>query len=239
MLSEQFRAAVAGARYPQIEPIGRDIWRAHGNGLLSDDEAQSLAEALQARRRSIAANVPTIGKRLAGGLPCRSAPQSSDRAKSIMRRRSVAACGAVPSSLAAAFTLSEVAVLSVVAGEVKRRGRCELPIDAIAGRAGTSRTVVKRALRAAAAAGLVTVRERRRAGLKSLPNVVAIVSIEWRAWLRLADRGPKKDHREYQLFIGSRNTWAHGDKSGNGQRTASVKRREGLFERTSRSSPPS
>ena len=236
---EQIRAAVARARFRDIDYLNRKVSSAWGEGILHDHDAQSLLEALQVRRRVLATHVAPASKRLAGERLCRAAPRSPDRERSICRRRSVAASGAVPSVIAGRFTLCEVAVLSIVAAEVKRRGRCELPIDAVAAMAGTSRSVVKRALRLAADLGLVTVRERRRAGLKSLPNVVAIVSAEWRAWLRLADRGPKSDHRGYQLFKRGRNAWSNADAAGKDQRSASEKRREKLGEGASRSDPPS
>ena len=48
---------------------------------------------------------------------------------------------------------------------------------------GVGRTTAQNALRAAAAMGLVTIQERRREGQKNLPNVVRVVSREWRQWL--------------------------------------------------------
>jgi hypothetical protein len=94
----------------------------------------------------------------------------------------------MPPALACKFTVAELAVLRIVGDEVRGQGACARTIDEIAARAGTCRTVVKNAVRVAAAMGLLTVQERRREGQKNLPNVVRIVSREWLQWLA---RGPK------------------------------------------------
>jgi len=102
--------------------------------------------------------------------------------------------GAVPCKIASGFTTAENAVLTIIARDVQDRGFCDATIGRIAIRAGTSRSVVKRALRRAAELGLIHVRERRRPGLTNLENIVTIVSDEWRAWLRLGGgRGPKSN----------------------------------------------
>jgi hypothetical protein len=82
---------------------------------------------------------------------------------------------------------SEQAVLTVVAGEVRKHGVCSLCIDALAALAGTCRTVVKDALHKARARRLLMVEERRRRGQASLTNIIRIISGEWLAWLRLAN----------------------------------------------------
>src|SRR4051812_33634273 len=51
--------------------------------------------------------------------------------------------------------------------------------------ASVSITTVKNALRAARALGLISVEERRLSAFRNAPNIVRIVSPEWRAWLRL------------------------------------------------------
>jgi len=183
MLAEQFTTATTTARtFRQLDDISRLIWRAHAEGHLSDAAAQLAAEAAQARKNALRGGRPREALSL---TTARRRPVSPDKAASIARRRRLAASGAVPSQLAAQFTVSELSTLSVIAREAQKRGRCELHIDAIAAMAGTCRTTVQTALRTARALGLVTVTERRRAGQRSLTNVVEVVSAEWRAWLRL------------------------------------------------------
>jgi hypothetical protein len=98
--------------------------------------------------------------------------------------------GAVPAKIAAAFTLGELAVLSVIAREVQRRdGACSLPIDAIAALAGVSRTTAQNSLRQGRHLGLLKVKERRRRGLPSLTNVIKVISPEWASWLKLSGGG--------------------------------------------------
>jgi len=94
----------------------------------------------------------------------------------------------MPPALASRFTTGELAVLRIVADEFRERGACVLCLDAIAARAGTSRTLAKGAIRQARRLGVVEVRERRRTGAKSLPNVVTVIDREWLAWIK---RGAK------------------------------------------------
>jgi len=96
--------------------------------------------------------------------------------------------GVVPARIAAAFTLAELSVLTVIARQCQRTGVCVLHIDAIAALAGCCRTVVKNALRQARLLGLILVKERRIPGLPSLTNVVRIVSKDWIGWLKLGGR---------------------------------------------------
>ena len=93
--------------------------------------------------------------------------------------------GVVPAKIAAAFTMAELAVLTVIARQCQRTGVCTLHIDAIAALAGCSRTTVKNALRQARLLGLILVKERRVPGLPSLTNIVSIISKEWIGWLKL------------------------------------------------------
>lgn len=187
MLAEQLATAATNARtYRQLDDISRLIWRAHAEGHLSDAAAQAAAEAAQARKNALRGGRPREALKLARA---RRRPVTPDKAASIARRRRLAASGAVPGPIAASFTVSELSTLSVIAREVQKRGRCELHIDAIAAMAGTCRTVVQSALRTARALGLVSVQERRRAGQRSLTNVVTVISAEWRQWLRLGGEG--------------------------------------------------
>src|SRR3982751_6706236 len=101
------------------------------------------------------------------------------------RRRRWAASGALPPALAARFTLGEQAALAVVAAEHRKRGDCRLTNKEIADVAGVSITTVKNALRAARAIRLLAIEERRLAAFRNAPNIVRIISPEWRTWLRL------------------------------------------------------
>jgi hypothetical protein len=207
MLAEQFHSAISTARnLPALEGISRLLWRAHGEGHLPDADAQGLAEAVEARKATLKGPRPSPSSKRASTRPrpCR----SPDRQRSIARRRAVAMSGTVPSRIATSFTVGELAALSIVAGEVRRRGTCTLPIDAIAAQAGICRTIVQGALRQARALGLVHVQERPQPGRKHLPNIVSITSPDWRAWLRLGDRVQISKHHEYKVRL---NTYAQAN----------------------------
>ena len=187
----QTAAAIEGARtLTRLDHLSRAIWQALAAGAVGDDDAQSLAERLHARRSVIRGDLKPVG--LPAGRPSLFPPRRLQRAPkrpvAIARRRHLAASGPMPPSLACKFTVGELAVLRIVGDEVRQHGQCDRCVDELAARAGVCRSLVKNALRTAARLGLVTVEERRRAGRRNLPNVVRIVSREWRAWLA---RGPK------------------------------------------------
>ncbi len=196
--SEQLSAAIAAVKtFQQVENLSREIIAAWGARLLDDDATEAAQQALAARKRSLMDDPRPAVRKAFKAPPRHRVPRSPDRAKSLARRRACATSGAVPSRIACRFTTAETAVLAVIAGEVGQRGACILPIDAVAALAGTSRSVVKRALREAKALGLITVTERPRPGMKHLPNVVKIISPDWRAWI---DRGPKRDRHENHIL---------------------------------------
>src|SRR3954463_16198669 len=115
------------------------------------------------------------------------------------RRRRWAASGCLPPALAARFTLAEQAALAVVAAEHRRGGDCRLTNQEIADVAGVSLTTVKNALRAARGLNLISIEERRLTAFRNAPNVVRIVSPEWRAWLRLGGGGKSVPRSPTQL----------------------------------------
>lgn len=195
MFEQQLVAAVAAARtYPQINAAAAAIWKAHAAGLIPDAAAQEAAEQLHARKQLIGAGKAKNAPPAFSGHLKRHAPRSPDRERSIRRRRSCAASGAVPAGIAADFTTAEIAVLSIIAAEVRRAGSCSWPLDRIAALAGVCRRSAQYALRRAAALGLIQIDERPRPGAKHLPHIVTVISHEWRAWLRLAHRMQNDAH---------------------------------------------
>jgi hypothetical protein len=187
LLADQFQAAAERARtLAQLEDLSRLLWRANVEGHVDDGRAGAISEAVEARRARIKAGRPQP----LPSLPCarRRPPRSPDRRASIERRRRTAASGAMPPQIAANFTTGEAAVLTVIAREVQRSGRCEFYLDKIAALAGVCRSTAQNALHEARRLGLVRVTERRRRGAKSLTNVVEVVSAEWRAWLKIGSK---------------------------------------------------
>jgi hypothetical protein len=204
MLSQQIADAVESARSGRaLDDIARLVWRALAEGHLDDDTAGRLAGQLEARR---------VLCRSGGVLRTERPPtarrepvqRSPDRQRSIERRRRLAAAGPLPPALASNFTLSQLAVLRVVADEVRTHGRCFRSLNELAARAGVCRRTAQGALREAARLGLVHIQERRRTAWMNDPNVVSVVSPEWRTWLRLSRpdiRMQKSSEHGQQVYI--------------------------------------
>ena len=184
----QLEATISRAQGAALDAVTRALWAAHAAGQCNDDEVTRLDAAIQARRlleRTTQGAVDGQGP-LKAALPRRKLQRPPVRSVAIERRRRLAASGPMPPALARRFTTGELAALRIVADEVQTQGRCELCLDAIAARAGVCRALAKRALRQAHRLGMLEIRERRRAGAKSLTNVVTVVDREWLTWLTRA-----------------------------------------------------
>lgn len=151
-----------------------------------EDDALLWEHSLRSTRPAIRAKLPTPGRLSTRFMP-RQRPTSPDRRASLERRRRLGGSGVLPANLRPHYTLGQMAVLCILAGEVKHHGVCDLPIDKIAALAGVCRTTVQTTLHEARRLLHIEVIERPRPGRKHLPNEVRIISREWRAWL---ERGP-------------------------------------------------
>lgn len=205
MLVTQMKSAIgAAASMGALDEIATQVWRIWGGGGLSDAAAEDLSEALQARRRLFGSGqkVADAGFQAARKRsvfpPKRRKQPRPDRARSITRRRQLAASGVLPPRLAAMFTVSELAALRIISDEAQAKKSCRLTIGEIAARAGCSDTTARGAIRAACAAGLLLVTQRPRSGAPNLPNVVQVISAEWLAWLgkRSAKTPPRNPKHE-------------------------------------------
>lgn len=208
MFADQIAQAIDAAHGGRrLDDLSRLVWRGMAENQISEDAAQRLAEKIHTRRTLNATAAPHRPPQAASGRPVsifspRRPQRPPCRSKAIERRRRVAASGAVPPQIATRFTPAEIAVLSIIAAEVRARGRCDRCIDEIAARAGCSRSTAKNGIRTAARIGIIRVTHRPRRGQKNLPNVIEITSPEWRAWVqkrgnhRVADRGQKNHPHE-------------------------------------------
>ena len=138
MLADQFTAAAQAARSTYVvDEVARLTWKAQVEGHLTFAEAEAVSEALQARRTTFATQRSPGPRMPVLKLP-RPVQRSPDRRRSIERRRKQAMSGVVPAKVASAFTMGELAVLTVIGRQCQRGGACTLHIDAIAALAGVS-----------------------------------------------------------------------------------------------------
>lgn len=188
----------------ELDELVRGAWSAVGTGHLSEDIAQAITEAAQARRSAARVKGAVAQRKGPSAFPSRrKRTVTPDRQRSIHRRRSLAASGLIPARIAASFTTGELAVLAVIAVEVMRRGQCELAIDHLAALAGVGRTTAQNALRLAQREGLIAVAERRRHGRPSLTNVIRVTSQEWASWIKRRGRVQKAEHHVERNKISS------------------------------------
>ncbi|WP_409567515.1 helix-turn-helix domain-containing protein [Methylobacterium sp. J-030] len=207
MFADEIRRAIEAADRITLPSVTSLLWRAYGEGKVTEAEAEALSVLIEGR--TLSGSGPKTGQSPNGsatvtpqtgdppgtasggaGSPRRPGVGSRPRTDASMeRRRCWAASGRLPPGLAARFTLAEQAVLSLVAAEVARRKDCRLAVGNLAAIVGVAETTVRNAIREAVKLGLVTVEERRVTGFRNDTNIVRIVSVEWTAWLRLARRG--------------------------------------------------
>lgn len=208
MFADEIRRAIEAADRITLPSVTALLWRAFGDGTISEAEAEVLSGLIEARtdapalRRlphAVRATSPGSG---AEAHTRQDTPQDREGAArrpsvgsrprtdaSMERRRRWAASGRLPPGLAVRFTLAEQAVLALVAAEVARRKDCRLAVGHLAAIAGVAETTVRNAIREARKLGFVTVEERRFTGFRNDTNILRIISPEWTAWLRLARRG--------------------------------------------------
>lgn len=189
----QIATALSVARTPAaLDVLAKATWAAYGAGRISDEEAATLSEAIAGQRPRRHAPTPPRGHRVTFFAQAR-LQRSPDRQRSIERRRRLAASGPMPPQLAAHFTTGELAVLYILADEVRRHGRCDRSYDELAARAGVCRSLAKKAIILAGRLGLLQIQHRPQRGRKSQTNIVRIVSREWLAWISRRPVGVKTE----------------------------------------------
>ncbi len=178
MFADDIRRALPGTPRVRLAELAAAVWKGFACGAVSEQDAQQLAEEIAARK--IVPSKPVAARRPVGSRPRSPAHME--------RRRRWTGSGWLPPQLAARFTMAETAVLSTIAAEVARRGLCRLTIGHIASLAGVSRSTVQSAVRQAKALSILTSEEWRLTAWRSAPNTVRVVSVEWRAWLKMRNR---------------------------------------------------
>lgn len=174
----------------QLVALSQAIWQHLATNALDPGEAEALSMLLDGRRKALRGPQAVSSQRRGRPsiFPSKRRQRSPDRAKSLMRRRTLAASGPLPPMLAARHTTGELAVLKIVADEVQARGACELYVDAIAARAGVSASTTRNAIRSARRQGLLHVEERPREGMRNDTNRITITDGSWLAWIAKGQR---------------------------------------------------
>ena len=222
MFAEEIRRQAEIAPQAALPAVTAALWRAFGEGKITEAEAEALSGLIEARTDLAASRLARHAAHAASWIEQRPKSQAQpgpaanarrfsvgSRPRtdaSLERRRRWAASGRLPPGLAARFTLAEQAVLALVAAEVVRRKDCRLAVGHLAAIAGVAETTVRNAIREAVKLGLVRVEERRVTGFRNDTNIVRIVSPEWQAWLRLA----RKSSAGYLDRAGARPTSGQG-----------------------------
>lgn len=167
----------------QVDECAKAAWVLNGEGLIADEEMEYLAPVIEHRRKSIGAGVP-LNRAKAPVRHCRPALPVQKRASAWLRRRGLAKDCIIPTCLAQAFTVSKLAVLSIITRAVMERGQSTMSLPEIAGRAGVGCTTARYAIRDAARMGLISVSENRVNGFWNRPNTIRIICRRWLRWLK-------------------------------------------------------
>jgi hypothetical protein len=125
MFAEQLQDAISKASRNDLDHFARTLWQSVVAGAIDDTQAQLLAELIEARRGPARAAHKPVGIPLgrASIFPPKRVQRSPDRARSIERRRTLAASGPMPPQLACRFTVGELAVLRIIADAVRDNDR--------------------------------------------------------------------------------------------------------------------
>jgi Helix-turn-helix domain len=171
MLADQFLEAVAGARTAAgLDELARKLWAAHGEGCFADADAEALSEAVEARRKTLAGDVPSLQPKVARG-PRRAAkarekmfgvgrPRALDRNAKV-RIMHLARClsrRTEPGKAYGVVTGKALAVLEALlwAFHNARSGLCFPSYEAIAEAAHCARSTVAEAIKALEDAGILS-----------------------------------------------------------------------------------
>ncbi|GEC35513.1 hypothetical protein N181_28060 [Sinorhizobium fredii USDA 205] len=174
----------------EIDACAKAAWVLNGEGLIGDDEMEYLAAIIEHQRKAIRTNMPSQGTTAnrdrtprARHHHRRAAIPAEKRSASWTRRRALAKECVIPSSIAALFTVSKLAVLSVIARAMLEKGSSNMSLPEIAARAGVGCTTARYAIRDAMRLGLITVTENRVNSTWNRPNTIRIICGRWLKWI--------------------------------------------------------
>jgi hypothetical protein len=192
MFTDHLSATIAAgpSNRKHLGDLTRKNAQAYTAGVFSYDQWQANQKAIDARQQSWAPGQGE-GRKTLSAASCgpRRRQRSPDRARSIERRRALAATQTMPPNTACKYTTGEQAVLAHVAREFCRHGYCRDFIEQIAAQAGVCDRLVQLAIRKAERNGHLRIQERRVSAFRNNTNILTIISPEWLAWLRVRMTG--------------------------------------------------
>jgi hypothetical protein len=211
MFASQIHAAIGAANgIACLDELAKALARASLSGAIREDEYQTLGETLDAKRLILKAlasvsvserrvllqgrggNEPFPRRGQPGGAPSYFPPKRRairpDREESWHRKNRLGLSSPLPFHLERGFTVGQLAVLRIIADEFHAHGQCDRSLAEIAARAGVSESWAKQAIRVAKMEGLLSIEHRPQWRDKHKPNVITIVSDEWRVWIKRAPR---------------------------------------------------
>ncbi|MGJ7042238.1 hypothetical protein J2Y63_005520 [Shinella sp. BE166] len=195
---------LAAGTHQEVDECAKAAWVLNGEGLIADEEMEYLAPVIEHRRMSIGTGA-RASRTNGYARHCRPAIPLQKRAACWLRRRGLAKDCIIPTCLAQAFTVSKLAVLSVIARAVMDHGQSTMSLPEIAARAGVGCTTARYAIRDAARMGLISVFENRSNGFWNRPNTIRIVCGRWLRWLkgRAASRAQKLTRPAGRDYLGT------------------------------------
>ena len=179
MFVEEIRRAVMAAPRGRLAEISGAVWKGFAAGAIGENEAQQLAELIEAKKAIPVA--PAQSRRRHGIAPTLTGEHGAPAALDVVGLAAAAARGAVHDGGERG------------AGGGGGRGEPARPVPADhRGDRGPGRGVqdftVRNALRQAQALGVLTSEEWRITAWRNAPNTVKVVSKEWSTWIRLRAR---------------------------------------------------
>ena len=133
MFYDLLATAIESAGRSQLDDYSRQVWRAHGAGLVADDQAQQLQELIQ-RRRGPPARRLSPPRRHSAALLHPAVPRAAIAGPAGFASAPARTCGdrAIAAGIAAGFTTGELAVLKVISDEWLAHGACDRSLNELA-----------------------------------------------------------------------------------------------------------
>lgn len=164
---------------------------------------QPISSVTGAQRWHASATLKSFPFRNRTSLYPRSSQRSPDRAKSLFRRRQLAATSPLPPKMMAQLTTAQQSYARIILNECHRNGSCAMSLDEIAARGGMSRRTAQYAQQRLSDLRWITVEHRPQQGRKDLTNVIRIIDPWWLKWIEF---GKTPRAIGCKSLLGSRNS---------------------------------